>query len=82
LTRTKRLELAIDIGEFILSSPRIIELRVSGDAFNATWELLKSLKERFLSFTDCTSLALMEKNGIKRIASFDSGFDGLVERIG
>jgi predicted nucleic acid-binding protein len=81
LTRTKRLELAIDIGEFILSSPRIIELRVSGDAFNAAWEL-KSLKERFLSFTDCTSLALMEKNGIKRIASFDSGFDGLVERIG
>jgi len=82
LTRTKRLELAIDIGEFILSSPRIIKLRVSEDAFNAAWELFKSLKERFLSFTDCTSLALMEKNGIKRIASFDSGFDGLVERIG
>jgi predicted nucleic acid-binding protein len=82
LTRTKRLELAIDIGEFILSSPRIIKLRVSEDAFNAAWELFKSLKERFLSFTDCTSLALMEKNGIERIASFDSGFDGLVERIG
>jgi predicted nucleic acid-binding protein len=55
---------------------------VSEDAFNAAWELFKSLKERFLSFTDCTSLAFMEKNGIERIASFDSGFDGLVERIG
>jgi predicted nucleic acid-binding protein len=44
LTRTKRLELAIDIGEFILSSPRIIKLRVSEDAFNAAWELFKSLK--------------------------------------
>jgi len=80
LARTKRLELAVDIGELILSSPRIIKLRVSEDAFNVTWELFKSLKGRPLSFTDCTSLALM-KNGIERIASFDSGFDGLVERI-
>jgi predicted nucleic acid-binding protein len=34
-----------------------------------------------MSFTDCTSLALMEMRGIEGIASFDSGFDGLVKRI-
>jgi predicted nucleic acid-binding protein len=39
------------------------------------------LGERLLSFTDCTSLALMEKHGIESIASFDSSFDGLVKRI-
>ncbi len=82
LARTKRLELAIDVGEYVLSSPRIKKLRVSEDVFNAAWERFKSLKERPMSFTDCTSLALMEKSGIGRIASFDSGFDGLVERIG
>lgn len=82
LARTKRLKLAIDIGEYILSSPRIKKLWVSEEVFDAAWERFKSLEERPMSFTDCTSLALMEKGGIRNIASFDSGFNGLVERIG
>lgn len=80
LARTKRLEVAIDVGEYILSSPRIKKLRVSDEVFDAAWERFKSL-ERPTSFTDCTSLALMEKSGIGSIASFDSSFDGLVKRI-
>jgi hypothetical protein len=82
LRRTRRLELAINVGEHVLSSPRIRKLRVSEDVFNAAWKKFKSLGKRPMSFTDCTSLALMEKGGIRNIASFDSGFDGLVERIG
>jgi predicted nucleic acid-binding protein len=81
LTRTKRLELAIAVGEYVLRSPRIIKLRVSEEVFDAAWERFKSLKEKPMSFTDCTSLALMEMRGIEGIASFDSGFDGLVKRI-
>jgi len=81
LRRTKRIELAINVGEYVLRSPRIRKLRVSEDVFNAAWEKFKSLRKP-MSFTDCTSLALVEKGGIGRIASFDSGFDGLVERIG
>ena len=81
LARTKRLELAIDVGEYILSSPRIKKLRVSEDVFDAAWGKFKSLRKP-MSFTDCTSLALVEKGGIGRIASFDSSFDGLIERIG
>lgn len=81
LTRTKRLELAISVGEYVLNSPRINKLRVSEDVFNTAWEKFKSFEENPMSFTDCTSLALMEERGIKRIASFDSGFDGLVKRI-
>jgi hypothetical protein len=81
LRRTRRLKLAIDVGEYILSSPRIKKLRVLGEVFDAAWERFKSLRERPMSFTDCTSLALTEKSGIGRIASFDSGFDGLVSRV-
>jgi predicted nucleic acid-binding protein len=81
LARTKRLELAIDIGEFVLASPRIVKLRVSEDVFKAAWNRFKSLGDRFLSFTDCITLALMEKHGIESIASFNSGFDGPVKRI-
>ena len=32
------------------------------------------LKEKELSFTDCSILVLMKKHGIKNIATFDSGF--------
>lgn len=73
--------MATDIWEFILGSPRIVKLRVSEDIFQAAWGKFRSLGNRPLSFTDCTSLALMEKNGIESIASFDPGFDGLVKRI-
>lgn len=81
LRRTRRLRLAIDVGEYILGSPRIKKLRVLEEVFDAAWERFKSLKERPMSFTDCASLALIEKNGIGRIASLDSGFDGLVSRV-
>ena len=81
LARTKRLEMAIDVGEYILSSPRIKKLRVSDEAFDAAWGRFKTFGRRPMSFTDCTSLALIERSGIGKIASFDSSFDGLVERI-
>ena len=82
LARTKKLELAIGVGEYVLGTPRIRKLRVSEDVFDSAWGKFKSLGGRPMSFTDCTSLALMEKSGVRNIASFDSGFDGLVERIG
>lgn len=81
LARTKKLEIAVDIGEYIMCSSRIMKLRVTDEVFDAAWDKFKSLGKRPMSFTDCTSLALMEKSGIKSIASFDSGFDGLAKRI-
>jgi len=81
LARTKRHDLALDIGRYIIDSPRITKLRVSEDSFSMAWEKFKGFADRPMSFTDCTSLALMERNHIKEIMSFDTGFDGLVERI-
>lgn len=81
LRRTKKLELAIDVGEYILKSPRIRKLWVSEDIFESAWREFKSYRKGQMSFTDFTSLVLMEENGIKDIMSFDSGFDGLVSRL-
>lgn len=81
LARTKKLELAIDVGEYILRSPRIRKLWVSEDIFESAWREFKSYRKGQMSFTDFTSLVLMEENGIKDIMSFDSGFDGLVSRL-
>ena len=81
LVRTKRHELAIDLGKYIIESPRITKVWVGEDSFNEAWIKFGVLKDKPLSFTDCTSIALIEKSGMKQIMSFDCGFDGLVSRI-
>jgi predicted nucleic acid-binding protein len=81
LVRTRRHDLAVDIGKYVIESPRIKKLWTTEDTFDVAWQKFKTFKDKPLSFTDCASLALMEKNRIKQIMSFDSGFDGLIQRI-
>jgi len=81
LVRTRRHDLAVDIGRYILGSPRITKLWTAKEAFDVAWKKFQMLKDRPMSFSDCVSLAHMEKNEIKQIMSFDSGFDGLTQRI-
>jgi len=81
LIRTKRHALALDVGEYILKSPRITKFTVTKEDFNEAWKKFQKLKDRPMSFTDCTTLVLIEKHDIGQIMSFDKGFDGLVKRI-
>ena len=81
LARTRNHQIAVNTGKYILDSPRIERLSVSQEDFALAWAKFQSVRDRLLSFTDCTSLALMERHGIKRILSFDSHFDGLAERL-
>jgi len=81
LVRTRRHDLAVDLGKYIIESPRITKLWTTKDTFDMAWEKFKTFTGKPLSFTDCISLALMEKNRIKQIISFDSGFNGLTQRI-
>jgi predicted nucleic acid-binding protein len=55
---------------------------VGPDHFAEALGLLRRHRERRLSFTDCTSMAVMAAAGIAAIATFDKGFDGLVARVG
>ena len=81
LVRTRRHDLAVDIGEYIIESPRITKLWTTKEAFDLAWEKFKAFADKPLSFSDCVSLALMEKNRVNQMMSFDSGFDGLIQRI-
>ena len=80
LVRTKRVDIALDIGNFILSAP-IVFLHVNEEAFNIAWTIFKRYAERGLSFTDSTSIALMRIHRIEYIMSFDKHFDGIVSRL-
>ena len=81
LVRTRRHDLAVDLGKYIIESPRITKLWTRKDTFDTAWGKFRTFKDKPLSFTDCVSLAFMEKKRIKQIISFDSGFDGLTQRI-
>jgi predicted nucleic acid-binding protein len=81
LIRTRRHDLALDVGKYILKSPRITKLWTTKEIFEDAWRKFQILKDKPLSFTDCTILAHMEKNSINQLMSFDSGFDGLTRRI-
>jgi predicted nucleic acid-binding protein len=55
--------------------------RADPDAFGKAIFLFRRHFGRRLSFTDCTTLAVAELNGVNFVASFDRGFDGLVSRV-
>jgi predicted nucleic acid-binding protein len=81
LARTHRHDIAVNTGKFVIDSPRIELLPVTRGVFQSAWDGFRKMKDKPVSFTDCTSLALMETHGIEKIMSFDSEFDGLVQRI-
>lgn len=81
LIRTKKHNLAMDLGKAIIESPRITKLWMTESTFKKAWEKFRTLKDKPLSFTDCTSLAFVEANKIKNIMSFDADFDGLISRV-
>jgi uncharacterized protein len=81
LARTRRHEIAVDVGSYIIGSPRFIKIAIDNEIFNEAWIKFRTFEDKGLSFTDCTSLALTQKQGIKKILSFDCGFDGLIQRL-
>lgn len=81
LVRTHDFRIALNTGRFILESPRIEKLYTGPREVQSAWERFGKFGRKPMSFTDCVSLIHIEIHGISRILSFDSGFDGLVERV-
>ncbi len=84
LVRTRRPETALTVGRMIqgeFTTPFLVVLRVNATAFKEAWKLFSRYAEKGLSFTDCTSVALMSMKDIESIVSFDTDFDGIVPRI-
>lgn len=86
IKKTGRIDLAQTVGNFILGElkgyPKLFNLLyVNSEVFSYAWRLFNKYSNRKLSFTDCTSLALIKITNIPRIMSFDNGFDGIIERI-
>lgn len=85
LSRTGRVEAARKVGERIRGSgdyPDAVSLLfVSSDCFERAVAAFDRFDDHALSFTDATTVALVEERDIDAVLSFDDDFDGLVERV-
>ena len=72
--RTGNYDLAVELGNALKDSQVIHMLRVDERIFKMAWQKFIRLKDSGISFTDCTSIALMKDYKIKAAFSFDKHF--------
>jgi len=70
--KTKNIDKTIFVGENLKNS--LTTVHINHDLFEESWKLFKNQKNTKFSFTDCSILAVMEKENIKNIATFDGDF--------
>lgn len=83
--RTGSFEAAKRIGDRIRGvgeySP-VAEMRfVSGETFAAAVEEFERYHDHPISFTDAATIALVKEHDVDYVLSFDTDFDGIVERL-
>lgn len=66
---------AVEWGKDILASKVVEKIEVGKELFELAWKLFERYEDKKLSFTDCTSFALMKKRGIEKAFSFDGDFE-------
>ena len=57
-------------------------VRIDDGTWRAARDRFRVLSLAGLSFTDCTSIAFVERHRLDAVLSFDSGFDRAIPRIG
>ena len=75
-SKTKSLEKTSKLGTSLKKS---VMTKITEKDFEETWELFKKQTDTKLSFTDCSSLVIMKRMGIKNIATFDGDFRKIKE---
>ncbi len=64
---------AVQFGKLIIQSGLHIFI-IDQDLHASAWEIFQSLKNKDVSFFDCTSFAIMKSMGIQTAFSFDKDF--------
>lgn len=65
---------AVKVGEFILNSKIVEILWLQESTKKVAWEIFKNQRGKWLSFTDCTSFAVMQERKMNDFFAFDSHF--------
>ena len=65
---------AISFGEAIKSSKLVEILWIDKETDSNTWNIFKKYKDKNFSYTDCSSFATMDREGIDSVFTFDKHF--------
>ena len=68
---------ALEFGEAFLNSRILIRQEVDASLRQEAWRLFKQYQDKPLSFTDCTSFAILQRRGLRHVFSFDDDFQRL-----
>jgi predicted nucleic acid-binding protein len=68
---------AVKWGKDILASRVVEKIEVGKEIFELAWEIFETYEDKKLSFTDCTSFALMKKRDVEKVFSFDKDFKNM-----
>lgn len=84
-SRTGSFTEASTVGDRILGRSGFPEavrlLHVTDEVFDAAVEAFERYDDQPLSFTDATTVALVEHHDVDHLLTFDDDFEGLVERL-
>lgn len=64
-------KIAINAGEDLLSRNGIDIIRIGSEVELSAWEIFKDVKKKNMSFVDCSSIAVMQAEGINKFLTFD-----------
>lgn len=81
IMRTQNHKLTYEYGNSILLSDIIEIIKVNDDIFESSWKKFCKFKDKILSFTDCTTVAIIDELKIDMIMSFDKHFEGLKPKV-
>jgi len=62
---------AITLGQHFLKDEQLKIINVNKQLNTFTWEIFKEIKKKNISFVDCSILAAMKTEGIKKLLTFD-----------
>lgn len=77
ITRVRRLgghRPAVRVGEIMRGSSIAQILGVTADDLDRAWHVFRKHEDKELSFTDCTSVAVMERLKVRTVFAFDEDF--------
>jgi hypothetical protein len=66
---------AVEFGRWVLQSPLVKVINVDEKIWQAAWEIFVKSDDKYFSFTDCTSFAIMRQLDLINAFAFDHNFE-------
>lgn len=64
-------EIALRVGRYLLEDPKINMLHIDAELQNAAWLIFQEIKDKNISFVDCSNLAVLRSEDGAELLTFD-----------